>query len=47
MTYLLHGEIIEKYEGRFEGGKYHGEGRLFWRGEVFEGIFEDGKFIGG
>lgn len=46
MTYLLHGEIIEEYEGRFEDGKYHGEGRLLWRGEVFEGMFEDGQFLG-
>ena len=46
MTYSLHGEIIEEYEGRFEEGKYHGEGRLLWRGKVFEGTFEDGQFLG-
>lgn len=46
MTYSVHGEIIEEYEGRFEEGKYHGEGRLLWRGKVFEGTFEDGQFLG-
>ena len=46
ITYLYHGEIIEEYEGEFDGGKYHGQGRLYWRGEVYEGTFEDGEFIG-
>lgn len=47
ITYLYHGEIIEEYEGEFDGGKYHGQGRLYWRGEVYEGRFEDGEFIDG
>lgn len=46
ITYLLHGEVIEEYEGQFDGGQYHGQGRLFWRGEIFEGDFEEGKFVG-
>ena len=47
ITYLYHGEIIEEYEGEFDGGKYHGQGKLFWRGEVYEGRFEDGEFADG
>ena len=46
ITYLYHGEIIEEYEGDFDGGKYHGKGRLVWRGEVYEGLFQDGEFVG-
>ena len=46
ITYLLHGEIIEEYEGQFDDGQYHGQGRLFWRGEIFEGGFEEGQFVG-
>ena len=46
LTYLLHGEIIEEYEGEFDGGQYHGQGRLFWRGEIFEGQFDEGQFVG-
>jgi hypothetical protein len=47
VTYLYHGEIIEEYEGEFNSGQYHGQGRLYWRGEVYEGRFEDGEFVGG
>ena len=46
ITYLYHGEIIEEYEGEFGGGKYHGQGRLYWRGGGYEGRFEDGEFVG-
>ena len=46
ITYLLHGEVIEEYEGQFDEGQYHGQGRLFWRGEIFEGQFEEGQFVG-
>ena len=46
LMYLLHGEVIEEYEGEFDGGLYHGKGRLIWRGEVFEGSFENGEFKG-
>ena len=46
LTYLLHGELIEEYEGEFDSGQYHGQGRLFWRGKIFEGQFEEGQFVG-
>ena len=45
IMYLYHGEIIEECEGEFDGGKYHGQGRLYWRGDVYEGRFEDGEFV--
>jgi hypothetical protein len=46
LTYLYHDEVIEEYEGEFDYGQYQGQGRLVWRGEVFEGRFEEGVFVG-
>ena len=46
LTYLYHDEVIEEYEGEFDYGQYQGQGRLVWRGEIFEGRFEEGVFVG-
>ena len=47
IIYLYHWERIEEYGGEFDVGKYHGQGRLYWRGEVYKGRFEDGEFVDG
>ena len=47
IIYLYHWERIEEYGGEIDGGKYHGQGRLYWRGEVYKGRFEDGEFVDG
>jgi hypothetical protein len=46
MTYTYSGEIIESYEGEFDGGQYSGLGKLFRKGQTYEGRFEENKFIG-
>ena len=47
LTYKDGVQILEKYEGEFEAGQYHGSGTLIDRhGEVLEGTFKDNKFIG-
>ena len=39
--------LLEEYEGEFDGGQYHGQGKLIFRtGEVLEGEFKENKFIG-
>ena len=39
--------VVEKYEGEFEVGQYHGKGTLIDRhGEVYEGEFKENLFIG-
>ena len=39
--------LLEMYEGEFDGGQYHGQGKLIFRtGEILEGEFENNKFIG-
>ena len=38
--------LLEEYEGEFDGGQYHGQGKLIFRtGEVLEGEFKENKFI--
>ena len=46
ITYLYDDEVIEEYEGEFDYGQYQGQGKLVWRNEVFEGLFEEGAFVG-
>ena len=39
--------LLEEYEGEFDGGQYHGQGKLIFRtGEVLEGEFKENKFVG-
>ena len=39
-------DVDEEYQGEMKGWKYHGHGVLNWRDgkEVYDGIFENGKF---
>ena len=46
ITYFSNGEVVEYYEGEFDGGQYSGQGKLTRNGEVFEGIFKENKFVG-
>jgi len=47
ITYMSEGgEVVEEYEGDFDGGAYHGQGKLIRFGEVFEGRFVENKFTG-
>lgn len=46
ITYTIDDEIIEQYEGEFEGGLYHGSGKLIYRDKVVVGKFENGEFVG-
>jgi hypothetical protein len=46
LTFKVNGEVRESYEGELSYGAYNGEGKLIRNGEVFEGEFEEGKFIG-
>jgi len=46
LTFSVNGEIRETYEGELSHGAYDGEGKLVRNGEVFEGEFEGGKFLG-
>ena len=46
MTYKDGEDILEQYEGEFEHGQYHGQGKLVDRhGEVLEGSFKENKFV--
>ena len=45
MTYTYSGEIVESYEGEFDGGQYSGLGKLFRKGQTYEGRFEENKFV--
>ena len=39
--------FLEEYEGEFDGGQYHGQGKLIFRtGEILEGKFQENKFLG-
>ena len=38
-------EVVEEYEGSFDGGQYSGEGKLTKNGEVYEGLFIENKFV--
>ena len=46
LTFEVDGEIRETYEGQHSYGAYDGKGKLTRNGEVFEGEFEMGKFLG-
>ena len=38
--------LLEEYEGEFDGGQYHGQGKLVFRtGEILEGEFKENKFV--
>ena len=38
--------LLEEYEGEFDGGQYHGQGKLIFRtGEILEGEFKENKFV--
>lgn len=47
LTFMVGGEIVERYEGEFSNGVYHGDGVLRRRGEQYAGAFEDGKYLAG
>ena len=39
--------LLEEYEGEFDSGQYHGQGKLVFRtGEILEGEFKENKFVG-
>ena len=39
--------LLEEYEGEFDGGQYHGQGKLVFKtGEILEGEFKENKFVG-
>ena len=39
--------LLEEYEGEFDGGQYHGQGKLiFSTGEILQGEFKENKFVG-
>ena len=46
ITYKDETKIIEQYEGEFKVGQYEGKGKLFFKGQIFEGTFKANKFIG-
>lgn len=45
ITYLLDDEIIEEYEGEFDTGEYHGEGKMIFKGRQHCGRFQNGALI--
>ena len=45
MKYIYNGEVVEQYEGEFEGGQYSGNGKLIKDGKIFEGKFKNNKFV--
>ena len=47
IIYMLHGEVLEEYEGEFEVGQYHGHGKLYFKGTTYEGKFEEGICLDG
>jgi len=46
IKYIYDGEVVEEYEGEFDGGQYSGKGKLTKNGKVFEGEFSNNKFVG-
>ena len=38
-------KIIEEYEGNFHVGQYHGQGKLSFRGKIYEGLFVENQFV--
>ena len=46
IKYIYDGEVVEEYEGEFDGGQYSGKGKLIKNGKVFEGEFSNNKFVG-
>jgi len=44
-TDVATGEVVESYEGHFDGGAYHGPGKLMRFGEMFEGQFSENEFV--
>ena len=46
LTYKDGDEILEQYEGEFQHGQYHGQGKLVDKhGEELEGTFKENKFV--
>ena len=46
IKYIYNGEVVEQYEGEFDGGQYSGQGKMIKNGETFVGEFKKNKFIG-
>ena len=46
LIFTVNGEVRETYEGELSYGAYNGQGKLTRNGKVFEGEFEEGKFLG-
>ena len=45
ITYKDGDKIIEEYEGNFHVGQYHGQGKLFFRDNIYEGLFVENQFV--
>ena len=45
ITYKDGDKIIEEYEGNFHVGQYHGQGKLSFRGKIYEGLFVENQFV--
>ena len=45
LKYIYNGEVVEQYEGDFDGGQYSGNGKLMRDGKIFEGQFKNNKFV--
>lgn len=45
LKYIYDGEVVEQYEGDFDGGQYSGNGKLMRDGKIFEGQFKNNKFV--
>lgn len=45
IKYIYNGEVVEQYEGEFDGGQYSGHGKLIKDGKIFEGQFRNNKFV--
>ena len=45
LVYTYGGEVVESYEGEFDGGQYSGQGKLIRSGSVFEGVFKENNFV--
>ena len=46
IKYIYKGEVVEQYDGEFEGGQYSGQGKMIKNGQNFVGEFKNNKFIG-
>ena len=44
IVYTLYGEVLEEYQGQFDIGQYHGQGKLYFKETTFEGTFDQGIF---